>query len=105
MKGTIFILFLLMAFGFSNPSQQFIPDNPLPIRLGDPYILKASDNRYYMVGTGGVRNGFKMYSSSDLKSWNDEGQIYQGNTLVVEDGATSLLRLTKDQIEDIIDNI
>ena len=32
-------------------------------------------------------------------------QIYQGNTLVVEDGATSLLRLTKAQIEDIIDNI
>ena len=32
-------------------------------------------------------------------------QIYQGNTLVVEDGAASLLRLTKDQIEDIIDNI
>lgn len=80
MKGQICILFLLIAFGFSTPSQEFIPDNPLPIRFGDPYILKASDNCYYMVGTGGVRNGFKMYSSLDLRSWNDEGQIYQGNT-------------------------
>ena len=80
MKGTICIIHLLIALCCSNSSQQFIPDNPLPIRLGDPYFLKASDNRYYMVGTGGVRNGFKMYSSSDLKSWDDEGQIYQGNT-------------------------
>ena len=78
MKGTICIIHLLIALCCSNSSQQFIPDNPLPIRLGDPYFLKASDNRYYMVGTGGVRNGFKMYSSSDLKSWDDEGQIYQG---------------------------
>jgi beta-xylosidase len=33
-----------------------------------------------MIGTGGVKDGFKMYSSTDLKSWKDEGRIYQGNT-------------------------
>jgi beta-xylosidase len=55
-------------------------ENPLPIPLGDPYILKASDGIYYMVGTGGIEDGFKMYSSSDLKKWKDEGRIYQGNT-------------------------
>jgi beta-xylosidase len=54
--------------------------NPVPVKFGDPYILKASDNQYYMVGTGGVRDGFKMYSSTDLKAWKDEGRIYQGNT-------------------------
>ena len=80
MKGKIYILYLLMAVGCSNSSRQFLPENPLSIRFGDPYILKASDNSYYMVGTGGVRNGFKMYSSPDLKNWNDEGPIYQGNT-------------------------
>lgn len=55
-------------------------DNPLPVEFGDPYILKASDGKYYMVGTGGVNDGFKMYSSKDLKNWKDEGLIYRGNT-------------------------
>jgi beta-xylosidase len=76
----ICFLQLLLSFGCSNSSQQFLPDNPLSIALGDPYILKASDDTYYMIGTGGVRDGFKMYSSPDLKIWNDEGRIYQGNT-------------------------
>ncbi len=54
--------------------------NPLPVEFGDPYILKASDGMYYMIGTGGVRDGFKMLSSTDLMDWKDEGRIYQGNT-------------------------
>ena len=54
--------------------------NPLPVEFGDPYILKASDGIYYMIGTGGVRDGFKMYTSTDLKEWNDEGRIFEGNT-------------------------
>ncbi|MDP4184830.1 MAG: glycoside hydrolase family 43 protein [Bacteroidota bacterium] len=57
----------------------FNVENPLPVALGDPYILKASNGKYYMVGTGGVEDGFKMYSSADLKNWKDEGRIYQGN--------------------------
>lgn len=55
-------------------------NNPLPVEFGDPYILRASDGMYYMIGTGGVKDGFKMYSSKDLKKWIDEGRIYQGNT-------------------------
>ena len=55
-------------------------NNPLSVEFGDPYILKASDGIYYMIGTGGVKDGFKMYSSADLKDWTDEGRIYQGNT-------------------------
>lgn len=55
-------------------------NNPLPVEFGDPYILNASDGKYYMIGTGGVKDGFKMYSSDDLKEWKDEGRIYQGNT-------------------------
>ena len=58
----------------------FKAQNPLSVEFGDPYILKASDNIYYMVGTGGVKDGFKMYSSTDLNAWKDEGRIYQGNT-------------------------
>ncbi len=55
-------------------------NNPLPEEFGDPYILKASNGMYYIIGTGGVKDGFKMYSSIDLKEWIDEGRIYQGNT-------------------------
>lgn len=69
---------VLLSCGQSNQDLQF--NNPLPVEFGDPYILKASDGMYYMVGTGGVRDGFKMYSSADLKEWEDEGRIFQGNT-------------------------
>jgi len=68
----------LISCGQNKQELQF--DNPLPVEFGDPYILKASDGMYYMIGTGGVKDGFKMYSSADLKEWNDEGRIYRGNT-------------------------
>ena len=48
--------------------------------FGDPFLLKASDGKYYMYGTGGVSNGFEVYSSDDLVTWTDEGPIYQGGT-------------------------
>lgn len=33
-----------------------------------------------MYGTGGVRDGFVTYSSTDMVTWKNEGQIFQGNT-------------------------
>ena len=77
------ILFLPVAFLSScqSPEEKLNFDNPLSVEFGDPYILKASDGNYYMVGTGGVSDGFKMYTSSDLKTWKDEGRIYQGNSV------------------------
>lgn len=54
--------------------------NPLTVEFGDPYILLASDGRYYMYGTGaGAIDGFCAYSSDDLVSWKEEGQVYRGN--------------------------
>jgi beta-xylosidase len=66
----------------STPASSQAPpiENPLPVAFGDPYILRASNDIYYMIGTGGVKDGFKMYSSSDLREWKDEGRIFQGNT-------------------------
>lgn len=72
---------LFLFFSCSRDCSERESENPLPVELGDPYILKASDGRYYMVGTGGVKDGFKMYSSPDLKRWKDEGRIYHGNTV------------------------
>lgn len=79
--GKLFFTILLTFFLLSckTPDTQFKAENPIPVEFGDPYILKASDNKYYMVGTGGVENGFIMYSSSDLKNWKNEGAIYKGN--------------------------
>ncbi len=53
--------------------------NPLPVRFGDPYVLYVKGDRYYMYGTGGVRNGFAAYSSTDLVNWKSEGQVWFAN--------------------------
>jgi beta-xylosidase len=81
-KGTarnILLIVALILFSCSLIAKTK-SNNPLSVELGDPYILKASNKTYYMVGTGGVKDGFKMYSSTDLEHWKDEGRIYQGNT-------------------------
>lgn len=52
--------------------------NPLPAAFGDPYVLSASNGKYYMYGTGGVENGFGAYSSDNLIDWQYEGQVYSG---------------------------
>ncbi len=80
MKKYLIILLVFAFFSCQTNAQKLIIENPLPVDFGDPYILKASDGRYYMVGTGGVKDGFKMYSSADLREWKDEGRIYSGNT-------------------------
>ena len=49
--------------------------NPLPVPLGDPYVLHTG-NTYYMYGTGGADKGFAAYSSTDLVHWQREGQVY-----------------------------
>lgn len=73
-------LFLLALLSPSCGNKKVAYQNPLPMAFGDPFLLKASDGKYYMYGTGGVSNGFKVYSSDDLVTWTDEGPIYQGGT-------------------------
>ena len=58
----------------SQPKATF--KNPLPVRIGDPYVLHDTGIRYYMYGTGGgARDGFPAYSSNDLVNWKHEGQV------------------------------
>ncbi|MBO9681181.1 MAG: glycoside hydrolase family 43 protein [Flavisolibacter sp.] len=52
--------------------------NPLPVKLGDPYVLHTQGT-YYMYGTGGADRGFAAYSSKDLVNWKPEGQVYFHN--------------------------
>jgi beta-xylosidase len=83
-------LLLFSCTGNSGPSESGTGDsahsltyqNPLPVALGDPYVLyDQSDSLYYMYGTGGgAKDGFSVYSSENLINWINEGQVYYGNT-------------------------
>lgn len=54
--------------------------NPLPVAVGDPYVLHDSDGKYYLYGTGGgAKDGFSVYVSKDLADWDYKGQVYFGN--------------------------
>ena len=52
-------------------------DNPLPIKFGDPFLLHASDGKYYMYGTS-LEDGFEAYVSDSLSNWEPCGKVYQG---------------------------
>lgn len=77
MKYKILICFVMLA---SMLKAQHPIKNPLDIKFGDPYIIyDENSDRYYMYGTGGVEKGFMAYSSPDLQTWSDEGQVYHAN--------------------------
>lgn len=83
-SGTVLLLSLFVITGCNSSSQSSTEpvhySNPLPVAFGDPYVLSASDGKYYMYGTGGVEKGFAAYSSDDLVEWQFEGQVYSGDT-------------------------
>ena len=53
MKHTFFTLtlFLLALLSTSCGNKKVAYQNPLPMAFGDPFLLKASDGKYYMYGT------------------------------------------------------
>ena len=77
----ISIITILLSLWSCNQSRtkEITYSNPLSVSFGDPYILAASDGRYYMYGTSGEK-GFRAYSSDDLTDWKEEGLVYQGGT-------------------------
>lgn len=83
LSGYAGLLVLITIFSCSGKKpvlEEFTPRNPLEIKFGDPYVLLASDGKYYMYGTGGgAVDGFSAYSSDNLKDWKSEGQVYRGN--------------------------
>jgi sucrose-6-phosphate hydrolase SacC (GH32 family) len=85
-KIAAILMFTFMLF--NNACKVFKPiaksnattyKNPLPVVFGDPYVLYVKGDKYYMYGTGGVKNGFAAYSSIDLVNWKPEGQVWWDN--------------------------
>jgi beta-xylosidase len=77
---TFLITLTSMSCQTSSSKEAKTYSNPLQVKFGDPYVLRASDGKYYMYGTGaGAKNGFAAYSSEDLTDWKWEGQVYFGN--------------------------
>jgi beta-xylosidase len=73
------MLFVCLSYIQVSPAQQATSNlttytNPLPVTLGDPYVL-FTDATYYMYGTGG-RTGFPAYKSTDMVNWQPLGQVY-----------------------------
>lgn len=64
-----------------DSSATYLYQNPLNVAFGDPYVMfDPASKKYFMYGTGGVKDGFMAYSSDDLVSWKNEGQVFEGNT-------------------------
>ncbi|MFO7670794.1 MAG: glycoside hydrolase family 43 protein [Bacteroidales bacterium] len=77
---SLLLLVLFSCNGKKQEAEGFIPQNPLPVKFGDPFVLLTSDGTYYMYGTGGgATDGFCAFSSADLVNWKNEGQVYRGN--------------------------
>lgn len=79
MKIKLLLIVLLLPLIGAAQGKQY--KNPLDVSFGDPYVLYDSALKlYYMYGTGGVKDGFATYSSTDLINWKNEGQVFWGNT-------------------------
>ncbi len=74
---------LLLSLGIvtcscSSSGNSSVVVNPIPLKFGDPFLLHASDGRYYMYGTSLVDTGFEAFVSDDLVDWQPCGEIYRG---------------------------
>jgi beta-xylosidase len=74
---SVFCLCFLLSCG--SRETKIVYSNPLGVAFGDPFILHASDGKFYMYGTSGEK-GFRAYSSEDMVNWKDEGLVYRGAT-------------------------
>ena len=52
----------------------------LPFKAADPFIMQASDGRYYLYCTNEDGGGFPVRSSSDLITWQEHGLVLSAET-------------------------
>ena len=63
---------LLCSFASCGKTVQ----NPLPVEMGDPFLLCPSTGGYYLFGTSDKYNGFVTYRSTDLSSWEEIPPVF-----------------------------
>ena len=51
-------------------------ENPLPVAMGDPFLLCPTDGGYYLYGTSDKYDGFVTYRSTDLSTWEEIPQVF-----------------------------
>lgn len=56
---------------------EVVINNPIPVKYGDPFLLHASDGKFYLYGTS-LGDGFECFVSEDLQTWDSCGQVYKG---------------------------
>ncbi len=82
MKAKLLVALLCLCFCACNLSKEAetktsTVTNPIPLKFGDPFLLHASDGRYYMYGTS-LGDGFEAFVSDNLIDWDSCGQVYKG---------------------------
>jgi len=74
-----FVCISLFCISCNKPAEIITGQNPINIKVGDPYILQTSGGEFFLYGTSGI-DGFETYSSFNLRDWKPEGQVYKGGT-------------------------
>ena len=78
--GAVCMALLAAGCGETSQSAEHVSatvTNPVPVKFGDPFVLAASDGKYYMYGTS-LPDGFEAYVSDDMSEWTSLGQVYKG---------------------------
>lgn len=78
--GAVCMALLAAGCGETSKSAEHVSatvTNPVPVKFGDPFVLAASDGKYYMYGTS-LPDGFEAYVSDDMAEWTPLGQVYKG---------------------------
>jgi len=72
-----FVGLCIMTVIGCDKSGEFIFPKAVVQNLADPFVLTASDGAYYMYGTTtNMGGGFRVYKSTDLLKWEDEGWAF-----------------------------
>ncbi len=73
----LFVFFYVACKEAKVGDDGVVINNPIPIKFGDPFLLHASDGRYYLYGSS-LADGFECFVSDDLQTWDSCGQVYKG---------------------------
>jgi beta-xylosidase len=76
---------IFAATFLNSPKKQIAASEEMPVKisLADPTIF-YHDDVYYLYGTGG-KDGFLVYTSSDMKTWDGPVGVKDGYALVKKD--------------------